>query len=121
MLHIDDDEEDHEIFASALLEANPDVEVVFADNAREALETLENTENHPDLIFLDLNMPGMTGQEFLLAIKKHPQLKNIPVNILSTSSHKPTIELVKEHGAKEFITKPDNYQDMVNILKKELN
>jgi CheY-like chemotaxis protein len=121
VLHIDDDEDDHEIFATALSEATTDIELLFIDNAREALQDLLTATEHPDIIFLDLNMPEMNGQEFLIEVKKHDKLKHIPVIILSTSAHKVTIELTRELGAKDFFTKPDKFEDLVLILKKVLN
>ncbi|MBO9564022.1 MAG: response regulator [Niastella sp.] len=121
ILHIDDDEDDHEIFATALSEASTGIELSFIDNARDALQNLMLASQYPDIIFLDLNMPEMNGQQFLMEIKKQDKLKNIPIIILSTSSHKPTIELTREAGAKDFFTKPDKYEDLVKMLKKVLN
>jgi len=120
VLHIDDDEDDHEIFAAALSEATANAEVVFIDNAREALHKLTIKDVQPDIIFLDLNMPEMSGQEFLYEIKKHKNISHIPVFVLSTSSHKPTIELAKEAGASGFFTKPERLEDMVGILREVL-
>jgi CheY-like chemotaxis protein len=121
ILHIDDDEDDHEIFATALSAASTDIELLFIDNAMDALQDLLTATAYPDIIFLDLNMPEMNGQQLLIEIKKHERLKNIPVIILSTSSHKPTIELTRELGAKDFFTKPDRFEDLVLMLKKVLN
>jgi len=106
VLHIDDDEDDQEIFSSALMQAGNDIDLKAIDNARIALQELSAEKLHPDLIFLDLNMPEMNGQQFLSEIKKNESLKHIPVIVLSTSSHRATIDLTKDRGAKDFITKP---------------
>ena len=87
------------------------------DGAVEALEKLSSKEIVPDVIFLDLNMPVMGGQQFLMEIKKDENLKDIPVIIFSTASHPSTIQLMKDIGAHDFITKPDNLKVLVNILK----
>lgn len=121
ILHIDDDEDDHEIFAAALSECCSDTEVIFMHSAKTAMQKLISSEIIPDIIFLDLNMPEMSGQEFLFELKKRNGIKDIPVVVLSTSSHAPTIELAKDTGAKDFFTKPDNLEDLVGILKKVLN
>ena len=121
VLHIDDDEDDHEIFATALSEVSTDIELLFINNSREALQKLLLSSSQPDIIFLDLNMPEMSGQELLVELKKHQQLGHIPVIILSTSSHRPTMELTKQSGATGFYTKPDKYEELVEILKKLLN
>jgi len=121
ILHIDDDEDDHEIFAAALSECCNNVQVISMNSARQALQQLASAEIDPDIIFLDLNMPEMSGQEFLFELQKTEAIKHIPVIVLSTSSHAPTIELAKENGAKDFFTKPEKLEELVNILKKVLN
>ncbi len=117
ILLIDDDEDDQEIFISALEKISKVVTFNALCNAKEALEKLENKQINPDVIFLDLNMPIMNGQQFLIEVKKKKDLMQIPIIIFSTSSHLPTIKLVKELGAHDFITKPNRYDDLVNILK----
>ena len=123
ILLIEDDEDDQEIFQAALDKVEGSIQCTALDNAREALHLLHNKEIEPDLIFLDLNMPVMNGQQFLTEIKKDNTLKKIPVIILSTSSHKATIEMTKELGAKDFVSKPDKFEDLIttlrSILKKE--
>jgi CheY-like chemotaxis protein len=121
VLHIDDDEDDQEILSSALLQAVTGVELQSISNARKALQQLSADSAHPDIIFLDLNMPEMNGQQFLSEIKKNNKLKHIPVIVLSTSSHPPTISLTKDLGAEDFITKPDSFDDLVQILRNVLN
>lgn len=121
VLHIDDDEDDQEIFSSALAKAAANVELTAVDNARTALHQLSVKRIEPDVIFLDLNMPEMNGQQFLSEIKKHDGLKNIPVIILTTSSHPATKEIVKDLGAKDFITKPELFNDLVQILKNVIS
>ena len=117
LLLIDDDEEDLEIFLSALKKIDGQIACFTESNARLALQKLITRQIATDIIFVDLNMPVMTGQEFLLEIKKEDHLTDIPVVIFSTSAHAPTIRLTKELGAKDFITKPDKYSDLVKILQ----
>ena len=117
ILLIDDDEDDHEIFVTATREISQDIQCSSLFDASEALSKLKNKQINPDLIFLDLNMPVMTGQQFLSAIKSDDELKGIPVIIFSTSSERRTIEQVKKLGAYDFITKPGLYDELVTILK----
>lgn len=86
VLLIDDDEEDIEIFTAAVKEAAGNVQCVVSQDATEALARLESKTLSPDVIFLDLNMPIMSGQRFLQEIKARSALKEIPVIIFSTSS-----------------------------------
>lgn len=117
ILLIDDDEDDQEIFLMALDELSENFKCTTISSARDALSQLENGQLSPDLILLDLNMPIMNGQQFLAEIKKKESLKHIPVIIFSTSFHEATIQLARELGAADFITKPGKIPDLVNILK----
>jgi CheY-like chemotaxis protein len=117
ILLIDDDADDHEIFLDALIEVSEAISCSARSDAREALDLLIDGATQPDLIFLDLNMPIMSGQQFLTEIKTIDTLRDIPVIILSTSAHQPTIELVKELGAVAFITKPDTFNELTSVLK----
>ena len=116
ILLVDDDEDDQEIFFTALQKVAPAVVCEMLNSACSALERLKNGQVSPDIIFLDLNMPIMNGQQFLAEIKKDAGLKDIPVVVISTSSHPQTIQLAKDTGAKDFITKPDKFDDLVKIL-----
>ena len=97
-----------------LLSDFPEVEVIGeAANAAEGIEKIESLM--PDLIFLDINMPLMSGIELLAEIKKRDTIKNIPVIIFSTA---PISEsLAKILDAKDYVTKPSNFNELKNILK----
>jgi CheY-like chemotaxis protein len=120
ILHIDDDSDDQELFLTAISQVSPDFNCVALSDATEALQQLKERTITPDVIFLDLNMPVMNGEQFLVEIKKDEALKNIPVIIFSTSSQPHTIKLTKELGASDFITKPDRYQELVKLLRSFL-
>lgn len=114
ILQIDDDFDDCEFFQQAL-EAVSSAAYMALHNPIEALQKLVDKEIKPDLIFLDINMPLMSGIELLAEIKKRDNIKNIPVIIFSTapvSSH-----LAKLLDAKDYLTKPSNFNDLKNILK----
>jgi CheY-like chemotaxis protein len=113
---IDDDEDDQEIFLAALSEVSDAVTCTTYVSAQEALQALTGAQQTPDVIFLDLNMPLMNGQQFLVEIKKIGSLKHIPVIIFSTSSHSATIQATKELGAYDFITKPGSFNKLITIL-----
>lgn len=117
ILLIDDDAEDHEIFKAALSQVSETSECSTSTNAREALRMLVNKQLNPDVIFLDLNMPIMSGQDFLREVKMKSETQHIPVIIFSTSSNPATVKLTKEMGAIDFITKPDRFDKLVEILK----
>ena len=120
ILLIDDDEDDQEIFVAALKSVTKAVSCITMQKANDALLKLSSGNITPDLIFLDLNMPFMSGQQFLTEIKKDSLLKEIPIIIFSTTSSRVTADETKKLGAHDFITKPDNFDDLKNILKSSL-
>ncbi|MNG25556.1 Response regulator rcp1 [compost metagenome] len=87
-------------------------------NPIEALQKLVDKEIKPDLIFLDINMPLMSGIELLAEIKKREAIKNIPVIIFSTAPI--SANLAKTLDAKDYVTKPSNFNDLKNILRSIL-
>jgi len=120
ILLIEDDEDDQEIFLTAIKALHTPTECIVLSNAVVALKKLENRQIEADLIFLDLNMPVMNGQQFLQAFRKNEQLNQIPVIVFSTSSHADTIEEAKRMGANDFITKPDQFEVLVRILESRI-
>ena len=115
-LLVDDDEDDAEIFSIALNEANPAIQCLTASDGLEALQMLGDPAFIPDYIFLDLNMPLMTGKECLVEIRKRPHLLNTPVIIFSTSASQRDISETQNLGASCFITKPP----LISILTERL-
>ena len=115
ILQIDDDSDDCELFMEAL-EAVSDATYTAMYNPVEALRKLRQKEIMPDIIFLDLNMPIMSGLEFLTEIKKEEVLKEIPIIIFSTSQLDDIIREAKALGAYDFISKPNNFNDLKRIL-----
>jgi CheY-like chemotaxis protein len=115
ILLIDDDEDDQDIFLEAVGQLSNAVKCIAVGSAIEALKKLSKEEIIPDVIFLDLNMPVMNGQQFLMEINKSDTLRKIPVIIFSTA-HPPSLQTSNEMGAVDFITKPGMYNELVSIL-----
>lgn len=96
-------------------------EVHTANDGTTGLEMIKETK--PDLILLDLIMPGMTGFEILKAVKSDPVLKDIPVMILSNLSQETDQEEAIKLGATKFLIKSDvslaNVIDNVNEFFKK--
>jgi len=117
VLVIDDDPDDLEFFSDAVSEISPYYECFTFSNGNEALEELKHQKIKPHFIFLDLNMPGMSGQDFLREIKKIPMLSEIPVIIWSTSRLTKEIEEVFTLGAKSYLHKPNSLYGLVETIK----
>ncbi|RPD38672.1 response regulator [Chitinophaga barathri] len=121
-LLIDDDRDDQEIFKLALQDVNEEVYCLTADDGIKGLQMLQTEENFvPSFIFLDLNMPRMTGKDCLTAIKSNPMLASIPVVIYSTSSDPKDIQDTKELGATDYVVKQYSIASLKEILKRYFN
>lgn len=120
VLLTDDDEDDREFFADAIAELQLDFPVEFCNNGLELLNRLYDKSLHvPDIIFLDLNMPVMSGFETLQQIRGDVQFKNIPViAIYSTSATEEGIKNTFGLGANAYVVKPVSFDDLKKLLKK---
>lgn len=119
---VDNDPDDQEIFQMALAEANPAYEFVSVSNGVDALQYIQNDASFvPDVIFIDMNMPMMNGQQCLKEIKAIERLNHVPVYIYSTTSDMMLEEAVKADGAKDYIIKPPSFKKLSEILATVLN
>jgi CheY-like chemotaxis protein len=117
-LLVDDDLDDHEIFAIALKESKKSIDVVRAYDGAEALARLRDESfDRPDFIFLDLNMPKMDGKQCLEELKKNSALKEIPVVIYSTSSEIRDLIDAQRLGAIAFIVKSASIHELAAALQ----
>src|SRR5215469_10302500 len=74
----------------------------------------------PDLILLDLLMPGMSGRDICLQIKKNPDWRDIPVIFLSAADDKDLIVSALDAGGVDYITKPFNQAELVSRVRTQL-
>ena len=99
-------------------------QVHLAKDGVEAMEFLRRQGDRykdvprPDLILLDLNMPRKDGREVLHELKNDPDLKSIPVIVLTTSDIEQDIEASYLQGANSFITKPMDVQEFFDIVEQ---
>jgi CheY-like chemotaxis protein len=116
---IDDDIDDREIFILALKDIDSTIKYTTAKDGAEALNFIEQNENFiPNFIFLDLNMPRVSGRECLVELRKITRLQKIPIYIYTTSSSdRDKLELLNM-GATGFITKPYTIKKLVEILSQ---
>ena len=119
-LLIDDDDDDREIFQLALKKTNFNVQHHSVADGYQALELLSSLNFNPDFIFLDLNMPKMSGYDCLPEIKKLVHLKNVPVIIYTTSSSYIDKAKLLALGAAVFVTKPFSIKKLSGIISNVL-
>ena len=107
----DDDQDDAELFGEALAEIDPAIHFHHVDDGEAVLDFLKNHNGEsPDIIFLDLNMPGMDGWECLRQLKSNSAFEGIPVIVYSTSSHQRDKDRAIQLGATGLISKPSSYR-----------
>lgn len=118
ILQIDDDYDDCEFFEQALKMVS-NAKYTSVHNPIDALRKLINKEIKPDLIFMDVNMPIMSGPELLNEIKKRDTTKNIPVIMLSTS---PSLTKNQEKilGAKDYLIKPNTLNELKSLIRSTI-
>jgi CheY-like chemotaxis protein len=117
VLLADDDEVDRLFFKEALEEMKIRTEVTLLNDGFQLMAYLNKPGNRlPDVVFLDLNMPGKGGMECLEEIRKNPQLKDLAIAIYSTSGSEDNIEEAFIKGANIYIRKPDDFNVLKNIL-----
>lgn len=114
----EDDIDDIESLTDIILEISPTIKISVAKNGNELMSLLESEQQHPDFIFLDLNMPVKTGFECLKEIRSSEKWKAIKIVILSTSSHQEQINEVYKSGADLYLQKPNSYNAFKNTLSK---
>lgn len=116
ILQIDDDYDDCDFFLEALEEVSSAAYTAI-HNPVQALQKLVCKEIHPDLIFLDINMPVMNGMELLIEMNKKEVIKNIPVIIFSTSIPSDIENKLQGLGAVGYYIKPNDFGTMKTILR----
>jgi len=115
---IEDDRVDVMTVKRALKDLNVTNPLIHTLNGEEALEYLRNDSNQkPCVILLDLNMPKMSGLEFLKIIKNEDKLKKVPVVVLTTSKNEQDVIESFQLGVAGYIVKPADYKKFVEAIR----
>ncbi|WP_420155600.1 response regulator [Siphonobacter sp.] len=125
ILVADDDEDDRFLIRTAFRDSQLTNDIFFVADGVELMQFLYHQGPYadavnyprPGIIFLDLNMPRKDGWEALSEIKQNPDLKAIPVVVLTTSNSERDILRTYESGANCYITKPISFDQLLQIVK----
>ncbi len=124
ILLVEDDLEDVEITRRAFKKGNIANPFYVVRDGEEAMEFLQHTGRYsdpttaprPGLILLDLNLPRLDGREVLRLIKADPNLKRIPVVVLTTSGEEADVLGCYDQGANTYITKPVEFDKFLEAV-----
>ncbi|MBW1852622.1 MAG: response regulator, partial [Deltaproteobacteria bacterium] len=125
ILMADDDEDDRLLTQDAFQEYRVGNDLRFVEDGEELMDYLHRkgkftdpkSSPRPGLILLDLNMPRKDGREALEEIKSDPDLRSIPVVVLTTSKAEEDIVRSYDLGVNSFITKPVTFEGLVEVVK----
>lgn len=125
ILMADDDPDDCLMAKEAMEEARLVNELHFVEDGEQLMDRLHGRGEYadmdglerPGLILLDLNMPKKDGREALAEIKKDPDLRQIPIVVLTTSKAEEDIYRTYDLGVNSFITKPVSFEALVEVMK----
>lgn len=116
VLVVDDDTFQRNVLKKLLRSEKFDVEM--AENGVQALEMLQQSQ--PDLVLLDLLMPGMNGLEVMQRIRQHPTLSQVPVVVISGEHEKETVIECLKLGASGYVVKPYTRKTLLEKIDKAL-
>ncbi|MCP5146459.1 MAG: response regulator [Gammaproteobacteria bacterium] len=122
VLLVEDSPSDQELTREAFASAKVLNDLYVVDNGMDALDYVFKrnafaSATRPDIILLDLNLPGMDGREVLGHIKSDPELRMIPVIVLTTSDDEHDILRMYDLHANCYITKPVDFRKFVEAIK----
>jgi len=118
ILIADDDEEEQEIMAMAFAEVGYPCQLHFFINGQDLMDQLVGNQEVPELIILDMNMPGKDGLSTLKEIRELAVYSKVPVVIYTNSSAPSHIQYCKLAGCTDYILKPSVYSEVIDSLKK---
>lgn len=121
ILLVEDSPSDVRLIREALKETPANLELTLARDGIEAMDYLHKSISgavlRPDLVLLDLNLPRKNGREVLAEIKASPELRHIPVLVMTSSHADEDISDAYSLNANCYITKPSDLNDYVNVVR----
>lgn len=118
VLLVEDDKIDVMTIRRIFKELNIQNPLIVASNGEEALNLLmQGATPNFSVILLDLNMPRMSGIEFLTVVKSNDHFRHIPIVVLTTSNHEDDIQQAYALSVEGYMVKPVDYNQFVDMMK----
>lgn len=116
----EDDAEDQQIFIEAIDSLHENIHITMFSNGSDLLNELHTKLLTPNVIFLDLFMPKLNGEETLTEIRKSADFDDIPVVIFSNQYDIDRISNLFENGANRYLHKPNSFKTLTSALKRTI-
>lgn len=116
LLIVEDDGADLELARLALEVSEVRCELSVARDGQEALDFLRGAGDLPDLVLLDLNMPRVSGEQVIQAIKSNETLRHVPVVVFTTSNEAWDRTRARSAGADGYVLKPQHFEELIAAL-----
>lgn len=123
----EDDDDDYKLIEDAVKQTKVTHRLFRVKNGELLIKGLENPEGvfgssvNPTLVFLDINMPVMGGLETLKVMKSHPDMRSIPVVVMTTSKLKDDILRAYKLGVNSYLQKPISFEELLSQVKSTLD
>lgn len=117
---VDNDDDDRWLFKDAIDELKIKCTLKLFKTGKEFMKHSNTSDEKPDIIFLDLNMPVKNGFECLKEIKQNEKLKDIIIIIYASDVNEKYVETTFDFGANLYIKKPSSFIEIKEILNKVL-
>lgn len=116
----EDDLEDQQIFKEAIASIEGNLKITMFSNGIDLLQSLRTSSNTPNVIFLDLFMPKLNGEQTLEKIRAMKHLDNTPVVIFSNEYNIDRISDLFEKGANRYLHKPNSFKTLTAALERTI-
>jgi two-component system, response regulator len=116
LLLVEDNADDIALARRALARSDVKAHLEVTGSGNEALAFLESAARLPRVVFVDLNMPGLSGFDLLRRLRHNPQTRTLPVVVLTTSTDPVDIGRCYTLGANSFITKPVDFSEFTDLF-----
>lgn len=117
-----EDNQDAVTFFSRVVNKLGDYNFVTREDGTSAIDLLEDKKGfEPEMILLDINLPGMNGFEILQYVRSKTMYKHIPVIMFTSSDDEGDVKKSYEYGANAYLVKPDSLQSLKEVLQDTFN
>jgi DNA-binding response OmpR family regulator len=113
---VDDDSEEAELFQDAMSQIDIAIKVFWYNNVMDAMDALMGEKKMPEFLFLDLNLPKVSGKDMLRLLRQNEITSVLPIVIYSTSISKMDIEDITPYNVSRFLQKPEDFNSLCREL-----